>query len=268
MKKRTYLLTSLLLIATLILSGFTSTVAQAESSEELEFSGTVTGVNGGSFTFKTEEGTVILVGEIDDGSFQLTVGVGDSDSVIYTVSVPDDFEFEDIQVDDEFELHIKYNKGLEEWMLYKLEEEEQEREREREEDGYFCSEDTEEKHPVAAAIADTYGSDYETVIGMFCAGEGEEGSARTGFGNIMLAFHTADETGEDVNDILGMKEDGTGWGQIWQEMGLIGKDREEKPDKPGKPEDVGNGKPDDVGPPDDVGKPDEDGKPEQAGPKH
>jgi hypothetical protein len=262
MKKKTHLLTSLLLIATLILSGFTSTVAQAESPEEMEFSGTVTIVDNGSFTFKTEDEVLITVGAIEDGSFQLTVG-GDKS---LTILVPDDFEFEDIAIDSEFELNIKYNKGLEEWMLYKLEEEEQEEEREREEEGYFCSEDAEEQHPVALAIVDTYKEDfpdisYETVIGMFCEGEGEEGSARTGFGNIMLAFHTAEETGEDVNDILAMKEDGTGWGKIWQEMGLIGKDSE-KPEKPGKPEDVGNGKPDDKGKPENPGN-----KPSHAGPK-
>lgn len=262
MKKKTYLLTSLLLIATLVLSGFTSTVALAEDlpeEDELEFEGIVEEVfEDGSFTFLTEDDILITVGPIEDGSFQLTVG-----DEVFTILVEEGFEFGEINEGDEFEIEAKLNED-DEWELYKHEIKEQEREREREEDGYFCSEGAED-HPVALAIAETYGVDYETVIGMFCAGEGEEGSARTGFGNIMLAFHTAEATGGDALEILSMKEDGTGWGQIWQDMGLIGKDRE-KPDKPGKPEDVGNGKPEDKGKPDDAGKPENPGKPDHAGP--
>lgn len=263
MKKKTYLLTSLLLIATLVLSGFTTQVAHAEDlpeEDELEFEGIVEEIfDDGSFSFRTEEDILILVGAIEDGSFQLTVG--DEDPL--TILVEEGFEFGEIFEGDEFEIEAKLNED-EEWELYKFKIQEQEQEREREEEGYFCT-NLDEKHPVAAAIAETYEVDYEVVIGMFCAGEGEEGSARTGFGQIMLAFHTAEVTGGDPGEILGMKKEGTGWGQIWQEMGLIGKDRE-KPDKPGKPEDVGP--PEGKGKPEDVGKPENPGKPDHAGPKH
>jgi len=122
-----------------------------------------------------------------------------------------------------------------------------------EEINYFCT-DTEDQHPVAAGIAELYEVEYEDVMAMFCENmemrEGEEADAGFGFGQIMLAYSTFAQGAEledlegdfSLEGILGMREEGMGWGQIWQEMGLIG-----KPDDVGKPDGVG--KPDHVGPP-------------------
>ena len=68
----------------------------------------------------------------------------------------------------------------------------------------------------------------------FCEG-------RYGLGEIMHALQTADpDEGTTPEQLLGRKTELGGWGQVWQEMGLIGKP-EDKPDKepkdkPAKPE--------------------------------
>jgi len=119
------------------------------------------------------------------------------------------------------------------------------------EEDYFCSGDSDFDHPVAAGIAELFDADYEEILGYFCDGSGE--GDHTGFGQIMLAYLTAGEDG-DVGTLLERRTAGEGWGQIWQDMGLIG-----KPEDAVKPEDAG--KPDDVGPPDDAGAPDGAGRP-------
>ena len=110
------------------------------------------------------------------------------------------------------------------------------------EDNYFCD-DPDFEHPVAFALADAFELDYEDVIAMFCDGYG--------FGQIGLALYTAEATadapdegegigeadaGDDLLDAVtalleNAQEDG--WGEIWQEMGLIGPSAE-----PGPPADL------------------------------
>ncbi len=277
MRKFKPLLTSAFLVLALVLAGFSSHVVQAETPETIEYEGTITEVTDGGapFTFVTQEGLEVTV-SIVNGIFSLEVFDGDTLLESYEVTAPEGFEFSGLSIDDEFELKATYDENVEEWQFTELkvqnqeqerellEEHKEEEEQEREEDGFFCS-NPEEEHPVAAAIAETYDTDYETVISMFCEGGGEDGSAKTGFGQIMLAFQTAEETDGSAQDILSERLDGKGWGQIWQDLDLIG-----KPDDAGKPEDVGPpedaGKPEDVGPPQDVGKPDDAGKPEDVGP--
>jgi len=89
-------------------------------------------------------------------------------------------------------------------------------------------------HPVAQRLADTYGVAYEDIMTWFCEG-------RYGLGEIMHALQTgSDEEGNTPEELLQMKTDMGGWGQVWQELGLIGKP-DDKPDKepkikPEKPE--------------------------------
>jgi hypothetical protein len=90
------------------------------------------------------------------------------------------------------------------------------------EDLDFCT--GAEPHPVAAALAQTYPVDYDTIMGWFC----EE---NLGLGEIMLALETwaraEDLTGvtdiTSVEVLLGRRTAGDGWGQVWQDLGLIGK---------------------------------------------
>ena len=127
-------------------------------------------------------------------------------------------------------------------------------------------------HPAAEGLADAYEVEYETVIGWFCDGYG--------LGEIMLALETAKATGGVPEDLLGWKTELGGWGQVWQELDLIGKPENAGPPEgvPGKPEDTGPpdgagppegvpGRPDDAGPPDGAGPPEGvPGKPEDVGP--
>jgi hypothetical protein len=97
-----------------------------------------------------------------------------------------------------------------------------------EEAGYCAGVGT---HPVAQRLAETYGVAYEDIMTWFC----EE---HYGLGEIMHALQTSDgEEGNMPRDLLLRKTELGGWGQVWQELGLIGKpdDKPEK-DKPEKPE--------------------------------
>lgn len=92
-------------------------------------------------------------------------------------------------------------------------------------------------HPVLLSLAEDYGVDYSELAAYFCAGYG--------VGEIKLALQTAEKT-EDAEDLwsdyLDMRkgEEEKGWGEIWQELGLIGKDKEKDkgpdPENKGKPE--------------------------------
>lgn len=85
----------------------------------------------------------------------------------------------------------------------------------------YCAEGKQEKpHPFAAKMAERYGVEEEWVMEYFCAGHG--------MGAIMLALRTSDIEGLDIDPdtLLAEREDGKGWGQIWQAYGLIGKEKD------------------------------------------
>jgi hypothetical protein len=98
-----------------------------------------------------------------------------------------------------------------------------------------------EPHPVAQRLAETYGVPYEQIMGWFCEG-------RYGLGEIMHALQTGDgEDGNTPEQLLHRKTELGGWGQVWQEMGLIGRpdgDEDSVKDKTiGKPEKLPKVKP-------------------------
>lgn len=80
----------------------------------------------------------------------------------------------------------------------------------------FCEEGA--AHPVAVRLAERYGVSTDWVMGYFCSGYG--------MGQIMLALKTAEISGADADALLAERAEGKGWGKIWQEMKLIGKDRD------------------------------------------
>ncbi|MDZ7844855.1 MAG: hypothetical protein U5K99_08660 [Anaerolineales bacterium] len=130
----------------------------------------------------------------------------------------------------------------------------------------FCSGTGDYVHPVAQAIADNYDTTYEQIMTWFCGEEDQSGQENHGLGQIMLALQTAEtsrerENAKDPAQFLQERAEGKSWGQIWQEEGLIGKDRARDP-----------GKPDHAGPPQDTELPDTAGPkdkelPDTAGPK-
>jgi hypothetical protein len=79
----------------------------------------------------------------------------------------------------------------------------------------FCSGRKDKPHPVATGLSQTYAMPVEDIMNYFCNGHG--------FGQIMLALQTKAISGVDVSETLGSRESGMGWGEIWKNMGLIGK---------------------------------------------
>jgi hypothetical protein len=90
-------------------------------------------------------------------------------------------------------------------------------------------------HPVLMDLAETYAVDYEDLLAYFCEDE-------FGVGEIRLALITAEREGVDLTyeEILAMRlEDGikeVGWGLIWQELGLIGRARQNRGQEMGSEE--------------------------------
>jgi hypothetical protein len=80
----------------------------------------------------------------------------------------------------------------------------------------FC--DGQSTHPVAIRLSERYGVTTDWVMGYFCNGYG--------MGQIMLALKTAEISGADPETLLAERAEGKGWGKIWQQMKLIGKDRD------------------------------------------
>lgn len=120
------------------------------------------------------------------------------------------------------------------------------------EGSYFCENRDDDEHPVAAGIAETYEIEYQTVIAWFCGDNIDKDGENFGFGEIMLALQTSELEDDEITaeEILDRRAGGEGWGEIWQDLGLIG-----KPDHAGPPEWVGDGPPEWAGPPPGVGRP-------------
>ena len=138
----------------------------------------------------------------------------------------------------------------------------------REGDGWYTGTMT-ITHPVASSLANQYEISYTQVVSWFADGYG--------FGEIMHALKTSETlsgthpmSDTTPSGILTLKTELGGWGQVWQEFGLIG-----RPDDVGPPHDAEDG--DDVeapengepkrnekepGPPDGVGPPDHAGPPD------
>ncbi len=76
-------------------------------------------------------------------------------------------------------------------------------------------------HPVAKALAERFEVTYEEIMGWFCEDQ-------MGMGEIGLALVTAQVLAEEdeaptLEEIMSQRlDEGLGWGQIWQNLGLIG----------------------------------------------
>jgi len=84
----------------------------------------------------------------------------------------------------------------------------------------YCADGKQEKpHPLAAKMADRYRVTEQWVMDHFCDGYG--------MGAIMLALKTSqiEGLGAGPETLLTERANGNGWGQIWQELGLIGNEK-------------------------------------------
>lgn len=168
--------------------------------EEIELFGTVEGLSEEVLTVDGEDYLIMPESEIEDG-----IEAGD----YVKVKFYEDEEGQYILIEAELE-----------------EEDEGDMDDEDMEPGAVCSGDL--IHPVLSVLAESYGVDYETLKDYFCQG--------FGVGEIKLALQTAqrEDVGETFDQILDWRStDGTkdvGWGEIWQELGLIGKGKKDNED--------------------------------------
>lgn len=97
--------------------------------------------------------------------------------------------------------------------------------------GLICSDDI--IHPLLMNLEDSFNVEYKDLLIYFC-------EHKFGVGEIMLALITAEREGIDLtyDDILQMRfEDDmkeVGWGQIWQDLGLIGRERHDHEEEMGQ----------------------------------
>lgn len=71
-----------------------------------------------------------------------------------------------------------------------------------------CTHD--KQQPDALKLAERYGVTYEEIMEWFCQG--------FGFGEIDLAYELSAASGQSVDAVFAMRADGTGWGQIKQQL--------------------------------------------------
>ena len=199
---------SILVVITImsLLSAFTQPVYAQDEVEDTEILGTIQSIDeeNNSFILETETGEIIT---------------------IYTDS---DFDFTSIQISDQVKVEGQVNEdGSINASLTEVNQSEDDDTEQLDpadsstlNTGYYCSQ-SEDPHPFGARLAERFESDYSTMQTWFCEG--------SGWGEIMLAMKTSKITEGDPAELIAARKDGSGWGQIWQEAGLIGKpDKEEK----------------------------------------
>jgi hypothetical protein len=187
---------SLLLVLLLVAS---VTPVAAQEPEEIEFTGQVVSVD-------EDAGTMVVEVEDEGGNI-----------VIYTVLLPEEFDWESIAEGDTVEVEGTLDEDgnvAATKVVNETEEEEEEEEEEEGEGPYFCRPDAAFQHPVGERIATGYGVEYEQVMEWKCGGHG--------FGQIVHALQAA-ATSEEAVELLGRRSAGEGWGQIWKDLGLIGR---------------------------------------------
>ena len=83
----------------------------------------------------------------------------------------------------------------------------------------FCDPGKQDRfHPLAEKIGERFAVGEQWVMDYFCDGYG--------MGAIMLALKTSQLDGSDAGELLKLRTDGQGWGQIWKEKGLIGSEKD------------------------------------------
>jgi len=230
-------------------------IVQVEGTVELDVV-TATSITPTGLMAFSETGTVASVGT---DSFELDVA-----GMLYTVLPPAGFDLTTLMVGDTVEVvgTIDATGLVTATSIVLVTEEEVEYQK----SGFYC-ENPDATHPVVQKIAEKNSVPYEEVLAFFC---GTDEIGHHGLGEIMLAYTTAASLGDGTTaaDILQMREEIGGWGKVWKELGLKGKDKhtvndgEEELGTAGDqgPSNNGNGKGNGHG----KGKPDHAGPPEHA----
>jgi len=179
-------------------------------------------------TASAQKGKVTINGQvtaIGDGTLTVQSKKGET----FVVTVPEGFDLSSIQVGDS--VLIKAVAGEDgSWLAQSIKQigpgstGDDTGENQAESSKYnsaYCADGKQEKpHPLATKLAERYSVDKEWVMNYFCEGYG--------MGAIMLAIKTSEIEGNaiDPDTLLAERANGKGWGQIWQEQGLIGKEND------------------------------------------
>ena len=162
-----------------------------------------------------------------------TISISTEEGNIIVIHVPPNFKFKSISIGSQVLAKVQQSQNgsvVADWIKevnkgdnnLEIEEGEEKEGLEGKFNSSYCSGEKENDHPFATAIAETYGTSVSDVMGYFCNG--------FGFGEIILALQTHQINNEEVSSLLDLRESNHGWGQIWQEMGMIG-----NPDKAKSP---------------------------------
>ncbi len=188
-------LTSLLLVLLITLMTFGSVVAQ---KDKINLKGEVISLEGDVLTVESNQGEMV------------------------EIIIPEDFDLPELIPGDSVVIKADAGEGGA-WIASSIKlvshqntEENQETYEYRFTNAYCVDGKKETNHPLAAKIAERYGIDEETVMTYYCQGYS--------IGEIMLALKTSQMEGVEatLEDILGSLDGPDAWGHIWQDMGLIG----------------------------------------------
>jgi len=188
------------ILIAIILAALTTSMAVAAEGDQIDVTGYIMELNPGDSTITID---------VD--------GDGSTSDDVYIILVGDNFDFDKHLVGDIITVQGTVSED-DVVILTELKIMERARDRVKLQDGElesnYCT--SEEQHPVAAKVADSYGVDYSVIEGYLC------GENPVPLGQIMLAMQTSALTGGDYTEYLD-GFDGISWGLIWQEAGLQGK---------------------------------------------
>lgn len=188
-------LTSLLLVLLMTVMTFGSVVAQ---KNKLNLKGEVISYEGNLLTVESNKGEMVEI-VIPEGFDLPEIATGDSVLVKADAGENGDWIAQSVKV-------VSHQNTEENQETYEF----------RFTNAYCVDGKKETNHPLAAKIAERYGIDEETVMTYYCQGYS--------IGEIMLALKTSQMEGVELSfeDILGSLDGNDAWGQIWQDMGVIG----------------------------------------------
>lgn len=209
--------TILIVVALLVLIPAGTVLAKTDT----KIKGEITLIEAGSMKLSTKDGTVTVIFPDDYDPSDLSIGL------IVMVDGSwlneENFKADAIkEVDDPDEVEAE-------------EPDDEDIDEKDEEDGEdtgqnaFCTGEKASSHPLAAKIVERFSNgegegaavSEEQVMTWFCQGNS--------FGEIMLALMTQKFDGTNPEEMLQMRKDGIGWGNIWKDKGLIGNAKEGTP---------------------------------------
>ena len=134
-----------------------------------------------------------------------------ADGVIYRVLPPEDFDLSSLEREDRVLVQGSFVDGRIEATSVTLLSPFDDEDGPFAKDGYYCRTPS-ARHPALNSLALAYDEPYSELLYYFC-------EWRFGVGEIKLALQTAENSGLYFGEILEMKRELGGWGQVWQQLG-------------------------------------------------